>query len=180
MRSKFQRETREVEVIPVRCPRCSNNEDRVVETREIADGSVIRRRRECEVCGSRYTTYERPAPQQVVVVKRDGRAEPFMREKLIRGVEKACANRPVSTDVILSIVQEIEDEVLSRNSAEVTSAHLGEAVLSKLLELDSVAYLRFASVYKRFGDPSDFSEELEKLKKRRRTARASTASQQHG
>lgn len=156
----------------MRCPKCSDNKDRVLETREIADGSVIRRRRECDMCGARYTTYERAAPQHIVVIKRDGREEPFVREKLIRGVEKACVNRPVGADAIVAMVQEIEDDVLSRNGTEVTSAELGEAVLSRLLELDTVAYLRFASVYKRFGDASDFSEELERLTKVERGVQA--------
>lgn len=147
----------------MRCPKCSRNADRVIETREIAGSSVIRRRRECELCGARYTTYERPAPQQVMVVKRDGRTQPFEREKLIRGIEKACANRPVGTEVIISLAQDIEDHLLATAGSEVSSVDLGEAVLARLVEIDRVAYLRFASVYKRFGDPSDFSEELARL-----------------
>jgi transcriptional repressor NrdR len=151
------------EVHHLRCPKCSGNADRVIETREIADSSVIRRRRECELCGARYTTYERPAPQHVLVVKRDGRKEAFEREKLIRGIEKACANRPVDIETIVSVAQDIEDQLLVDAGSEISSAKLGEAVLGRLLEIDRVAYLRFASVYKRFCDPSDFSEELARL-----------------
>lgn len=151
------------EVSFLRCPKCSQNADRVVETREIADSSVIRRRRECECCGARYTTYERPAPQHVLVVKRDGRREPFEREKLIRGIEMACANRPVGAEAIISLVRDVEDRLLAESGSEISSAELGEAVLSRLLEIDGVAYLRFASVYKRFCEPSDFSEELARL-----------------
>ncbi len=144
----------------LRCPKCSCNSDRVLETREIAESSVIRRRRECETCGTRFTTYERAACQQVMVRKRSGRLEVFQREKLFRGIEKACVNRPIGEDEIRSLVQEIEYRISSRPGGEVSSIELGEAVLSRLKEVDPVAYVRFASVYKRFGDPNDFFAEL--------------------
>ncbi len=147
----------------MRCPHCSQNADRVIETREISDSSVIRRRRTCEACGARFTTYERAAPREVLVLKRDGRTEPFDRQKLVGGIQKACANRPIPSDVVDSIAQDIEDTVLAESRGRVTSKALGDAVLERLAELDGVAYMRFASVYKRFGDPTDFFDELDRL-----------------
>ena len=150
----------------LRCPRCGHAEDRVVETRDIAGGAAVRRRRECLVCQRRFTTYETVAPVRIGVVKRSGRVERFDRKKILGGLRKACANRPVDLEVIEEIVRYVEDQVWSRaESGEETipSQVIGELVLSKLAEVDRIAYLRFASVYRRFDDPRDFEKEIARL-----------------
>lgn len=151
----------------MKCPFCGGTESRVIETSHRADGS-IRRRRECEVCKGRFTTYERVAPPRLRVVKADGRREEFQREKLLAGVLKACAKRPIPTEVIEGLVGEIEGELYRRGEREVESRVIGEMVMERLRELDDVAYVRFASVYRRFADVGSLAEEIENLLERKR------------
>jgi len=143
----------------VRCPWCSADDDRVVDSRVSDEGSAIRRRRECQGCGQRFTTFERVEEVPLWIVKRDGSREPFDRLKVIRGVEAACKNRPVEPAMIDTLVQEVED-VLRDLSGDPTSEAVGKAVLEHLGKLDQVAYVRFASVYKGFDDIGDFQREV--------------------
>ncbi len=150
----------------MRCPRCHGLEDRVVESRTLADGTSIRRRRECTDCGYRYTSYERVEEQPLMVIKTSGGREPFDREKLERGIHQAIRKRPVGRERVEEIVNQIEDEsmIVSRASHEIPSQRLGEMVLTKLYELDRVAYVRFASVYRNYEDVKEFVSEIERLK----------------
>lgn len=143
----------------MRCPWCSADDDRVVDSRVSDEGSAIRRRRECQGCGQRFTTFERVEEVPLWIVKRDGSREPFDRLKVIRGVEAACKNRPVEPAMIDTLVQEVED-VLRDLSGDPTSEAVGKAVLEHLGKLDQVAYVRFASVYKGFDDIGDFQREV--------------------
>jgi len=149
----------------VRCPHCGGGDDRVVESRSLASGEAIRRRRECERCGFRFTSYERIEDKQLMVVKRDGRREPFDRYKIERGIERALEKRPAPRAQIENIVNEIEDEtaILSRGSGEIPSATIGDIILGMLGRADKVAYIRFASVYRHFETPGEFIREIEKL-----------------
>lgn len=149
----------------MKCPYCSKK-SRVVDTRSAGEG--VRRRRECQVCGRRFTTYERVAPIRVMVVKADGRREEFDRDKLLAGVSKACAKRPVSIEAIEDLVSGIEGELYSRGEREVESRVIGEMMMERLRALDDVAYVRFASVYRRFADVERLAEEIEKLLERKR------------
>jgi transcriptional repressor NrdR len=151
----------------VRCPFCQNEETRVLDSRQIEGGTAIRRRRECDVCAKRFTTYEKYEELQLIVVKKDGRREPFSRQKLLAGLYKACEKRPVSTEQLETIVWEIEKQLRDLNDREVPSELIGEAVIKKLFETDEIAYIRFASVYRQFKDINKFMEELEELVKRR-------------
>ena len=143
----------------MRCPWCSADDDRVVDSRVSDEGSAIRRRRECQGCGQRFTTFERVEEVPLWIVKRDGSREPFDRLKVIRGVEAACKNRPVEPAMIDLLVQEVEDD-LRDLSGDPTSEAVGKAVLEHLGKLDQVAYVRFASVYKGFDDIGDFQREV--------------------
>jgi transcriptional repressor NrdR len=149
----------------VRCPHCGNFDDKVIESRTLANGESIRRRRECNGCGYRFTSYERIEEKQFMVVKRDGRREPFDREKIERGVQRALEKRPVSQMTIENIVNEIEDAAVMRGKAnhEIVSTEIGELVLEKLNQVDKVAYIRFASVYRHFEDMEQFVKEIQKL-----------------
>jgi transcriptional repressor NrdR len=134
--------------------------DRVIDSRSSQDGLAIRRRRECVNCGRRFTTYERPEETTIKVIKKDGSRVPFQREKIKRGLERACWKRPISTRQIESTTAAIENEVYSTFESEVESRELGELVMRYLRDLDEVAFVRFASVYRQFNDASDFIEEL--------------------
>ena len=149
----------------MKCPYCGKK-SKVVDTRSAGEG--IRRRRECKACGQRFTTYERVAPMQLMVVKADGRREDFDRDKLVDGVRKACAKRPVSTETIEELVSGIEGKLYSRGEREVKSRVIGAMVMERLRELDDVAYVRFASVYRRFADVERLAEEIERLLERKR------------
>ena len=149
----------------MKCPFCASISSRVIDTRDAEGG--IRRRRECEDCGRRFTTYERVAPLRLVVVKRDGRREQVDRVKIVTGIENACAKRPVETDVIEELVSSIEQELYHRGTREVTSREIGEMVMQGLRKLDDVAYIRFATIYRRFADVDDLAEEIEELVERR-------------
>jgi len=144
----------------MKCPFCQLDNDRVVDSRASDDGFAIRRRRECLGCKKRYTTYERMEPMAVKVVKKDGARVPFDREKLRRGLEKACWKRPVSDSMLESIVAGIENYIGANLETEIESRELGELVMKRLREVDQVAYVRFASVYRQFKDVHDFVDEL--------------------
>ena len=154
------------------CPYCSSLEDKVVDSRLSKEGEVIRRRRECLKCRRRYTTYERIEESLPVVVKKDGRREPFDRHKIFTGLAKACEKRPVSMDRLDTIVSRIEKEIQERGTSEIESRLVGEAVMRELHALDQVAYVRFASVYREFKDVNQFMSELKSLLNDSRTSDA--------
>jgi len=139
-------------------------EDRVIDSRESEDGLQIRRRRECLRCEKRFTTYEEIEEKPLIVVKKDGRREKFNRDKIFNGIQRACEKRPVSTEQITTIVDEIEQELKQRFEKEVSSKDIGEMIIEKLRKLDEVAYVRFASVYRQFKDISEFQKEIENIK----------------
>ena len=147
----------------MRCPFCKRDDSKVLDSRESAEGTVTRRRRECLSCRKRFTTYERVEELMPLVVKKDGRREPYDREKLISGLQKAVEKRPVSMDQLEALVAEVEARVLERGEKEVPSSLLGEEVMRRLRTLDQVAYVRFASVYRSFRDIEEFMDELKGL-----------------
>jgi transcriptional repressor NrdR len=149
----------------MKCPFCGSGDSRVIDTRSAEGG--IRRRRECEDCQRRFTTYERVAPLRLMVIKRDGRREPFDRDKILGGIQTACAKRPIETAAIEELVSSIESELYHRGSREVTSREIGEMVMQNLLKLDEVAFIRFATIYRRFADVEDLADEIESLLERR-------------
>ncbi len=146
------------------CPYCGKKGSEVVETRESSDMDTIRRRRSCLACGKRFTTYERIENVQLVVIKKDRRREQFAREKLKNGLLKACDKTTIPTEIIEKMVTEIERELRGQGSLEVESELIGEMVAKRLKELDKVAYIRFASVFKRFVDVEDFKKEMKGMK----------------
>lgn len=148
----------------MRCPFCGNLEDRVVDSRESREGDVIRRRRECERCDRRFTSYEKIELPTFQVVKRDQRREPYDRGKLMRGLQVACRKRPVPQPELDRIADSIESAMAESGAREIASQALGTLVMDRLRELDPVAYVRFASVYRRFEDVDAFVKELHKLK----------------
>ena len=150
----------------MKCPYCGYNETQVIDTRETENLEVTRRRRECAKCSKRFTTYERVEEADIIVVKKDGRRERFERQKLLNGILKACEKRPISLEKIEKLVDEIESDLRKRDSVEVESKVIGELAIKKLKNLDKVAYIRFASVYREFKDLDMFEEELEKLQKK--------------
>jgi transcriptional repressor NrdR len=150
----------------MKCPYCGSPDSRVVDSRDVRDGESIRRRRECGACGRRFTTYENVEMRELVVVKRDGRREPFSPRKLADKLRIALTKRPVPTGEVDRIVRETEAELLDRNVPEVPSTEIGELVLSKLKNLDDVAYIRFASVYREFRDLDDWRREMAELDRR--------------
>jgi len=145
------------------CPFCNSVRTRVVDKREISSGTVTRRRRECLVCGKRFTTYERVESLDLYVIKKDGRREPYDRHKLRTGISKACEKRPISQETIDKVVDNIENELRQLRSIEVKSKIIGEKVIKELKRMDKVAYIRFASVYREFADVTDFQKELKDL-----------------
>ena len=149
----------------MKCPFCASTESRVIDTRSAEGG--IRRRRECQDCGRRFTTYERVAPLRLMVIKQDGRREPFDRDKILGGIQTACAKRPIDTESIEELVSGIESELYHRGSREVTSREIGEMVMQNLRRLDEVAYIRFATIYRQFADVEDLADEIESLQERR-------------
>lgn len=151
------------------CPFCSNDFTRVIDKRESPNGKSTRRRRECQKCARRFTTFERVETLDLLVVKKDGKREAFDTLKIRSGIIKACQKRPVSADKIEKIIDEIESEVRKESIGEISSKKIGELVTRKLKKLDQVAYIRFASVYRQFADLSDFEKELSKLSKKIRT-----------
>ena len=150
----------------MKCPYCKKKDTKVIDTREVGEG--IRRRRECKICQQRFTTYERVAKTSLLVVKTDGRREPFDSEKLLKGILRACAKRPIPTETLEQMVNDIEKELYELGRAEVESEVIGRMVMERLRELDDVAYVRFASVYRRFQDVDSLAEEIEDFKEWKR------------
>lgn len=147
----------------MRCPNCQYKNTRVLDSRPIEEGRAIRRRRECEECDFRFTTFERIEEVPLIVVKKEGIREEFSREKLLRGLIKACEKRPVALQQLEKLTMDVEDELRSRGTAEVQSQEVGELIMDQLSSIDEVAYVRFASVYRQFKDISVFLDELKDL-----------------
>jgi transcriptional repressor NrdR len=147
----------------MRCPKCTSIEDKVIDSRIARDGNTIRRRRECLECGHRFTTNEGLVRDSLVVIKRDGRTEPFMRDKLVAAVRAACHKRPVDGEQIYMLVEDVIDAVEAANDNQVPTRAIGEEVMLRLRRLDQVAYVRFASVYKEFRDVNEFVDEITNL-----------------
>ncbi len=152
----------------MRCPYCGNLDDKVLESRTMVNGESIRRRRECLSCGYRFTSYERIDEKPFMVVKRDGRRQPFDRQKLEKGIERALEKRPVSTSMVEQLSNDIEDLAIKqgKESREITTSQLGELVLEKLYNIDKVSYIRFASVYRHFETLEEFIKEVKDIEKR--------------
>lgn len=147
----------------MRCPYCDHLEDKVVDSRQSKDGTAIRRRRECEQCGARFTSYERIEESLPQIVKKGGAREDYDREKVRRGVKIACSKLPISTEQIERVVDAVEQRLIGTSAREVDARTVGEAVMSELRDLDPVAYIRFASVYREFDDIQQFLHELRDL-----------------
>ena len=147
----------------MRCPKCSSNDDKVIETRISKEGDTIRRRRQCLQCGFRFTTYESIIPADIYVVKRDGRREDFKQEKLRDGIRMACWKRNISPDQIENIVRDISTQLMSLPQSEVESQYIGELVMRALRNIDEVPYVRFASVYRHFKDVEAFIDEINRM-----------------
>ena len=147
----------------MKCPYCNNPDTRVIDSRPAEDGSSIRRRRSCDVCGKRFTTYEKVETIPLTVIKKDNTREQYDRRKVENGVVRACYKRPVATADIQKVVDRIERKVFSLEEKEIPSSAIGEAVMDELKALDEVAYVRFASVYREFKDVSTFMDELKKI-----------------
>jgi len=145
----------------MKCPFCSFNEDKVIDSRSNAEGSSVRRRRECLNCAKRFTTYEYIEKIPLMVIKKDSRREPFSREKILSGVLKACQKRPVSMEHLEKMVEEVEKEIQKKFDQEVEARFVGNLVMEKLAKIDDVAYVRFASVYRQFKDVNEFMKELQ-------------------
>lgn len=147
------------------CPYCGNEDHRVVDSRSSEEGKAVRRRRECVKCKRRFTTYEYVEESRLMVVKKDGRREPFTRVKILNGVMTACEKRPITTDRIEKLVNEVERHIQRKFEKDVPAKEIGESIMSKLHKLDEVAYVRFASVYRQFKDVSQFMKEIKHLLK---------------
>lgn len=151
----------------MQCPRCQNNGTRVVDSRPADEGRAIRRRRECESCRYRFTTFERIERVPLLIVKKNGDREEFNREKILKGIIRSCEKRPVPMDQMEKMVNEIENELRNLGENEVSSTIIGEHVMEKLAEVDDVAYIRFASVYRQFKDIDVFMEEMKELERKK-------------
>ena len=147
----------------MRCPKCGCQDDKVIDSRASREGATIRRRRECISCGHRFTTYEEIEHEGLMVVKRDGRREEFSREKLLSGIKKAFQKRPVGQKTIEDLVDRLVDEITIKQEREIPVETIGKLVMDGLREIDDVAYVRFASVYRRFEEATDFVHEVKKL-----------------
>ena len=147
----------------MRCPFCQHPDTDVVDTRKLNEGEVIRRRRKCRTCGRRFTTYERVETVSLTVVKKDGEREPYEREKIMRGVRTACYRRPVSAQQMEQLVNDVEAAIMATDEHEVSSTAIGDEVMRRLRELDEVAYIRFASVYRSFADIGKLREAVDEL-----------------
>jgi transcriptional repressor NrdR len=152
----------------MKCPVCGHPDSRVIDSRPTEEGAALRRRRQCDDCGNRFTTHERVQTTPLMVVKKDGRREEFDAEKLLGGIAKACNKRPVSMDSIGRLVQDVESTLRQENGNEVPAERIGEVVMEHLIHLDQVAYVRFASVYQRFDDVKRFAQILERIGRRSR------------
>lgn len=151
----------------MKCSQCNECETKVIESRDVADGQAVRRRRECTGCGQRFTTYERLERPQLVVVKNNGMRQLFSRQKLMSGLYRACEKTSVTSVQLEQLAAGVEQELYGRSENEVCSREIGEMVMNRLAGVDEVAYVRFASVYRRFSDITSFENELSKMRKRR-------------
>ena len=147
----------------MRCPNCSNDDTKVLDSRPIADGMAIRRRRECTKCGARFSTHEEMEILDLTVTKRDGKSEAYMREKIENGIRKAFEKRPLSHDDFHSLIAGIEQDLLKTGKGEISSKEIGNIVMKRIKGKDQVAYIRFASVYRKFADVEEFVKEAKKL-----------------
>ena len=166
----------------MRCPYCGSLDDKVIESRTMANGESLRRRRECVSCGYRFTSYERIEEKPFMVIKRDGRRQPFDRTKLEKGIDRALEKRPVATSMIENIINDIEDRAIIAGKAnrEISTAELGEFVLERLYDIDKVAYIRFASVYMHFENLEEFVTEVNNLSKKNREKKNKTETTAEG
>ncbi|MBR5348781.1 MAG: transcriptional repressor NrdR [Lachnospiraceae bacterium] len=156
----------------MRCPFCGEETTKVVDSRPSEDGKEIRRRRSCEGCGRRFTTYEKIETFPLMVVKKDNTREPYDRSKMEAGVMRACHKRPIPMQDIQKLLDDVENEIFRRAETEIPSAQIGELIMEHLKDLEEVAYVRFASVYREFTDVNTFAEELKKLLKKKKTTTA--------
>jgi transcriptional repressor NrdR len=147
----------------MRCPQCGSIQDKVIDSRAAKDGAVIRRRRECLNCGHRFTTYEEIEREDIRVIKRDGHYEDFDKRKILAGLERACEKRPVSRETIQRIVEDVIGELTKMHDREIPTKAIGEAIMVRLRMLDEVAYIRFASVYRKFSEIKEFITEVQNL-----------------
>ena len=147
----------------MKCPACGKDEDKVIESRTIGEGSSVRRRRECLSCKARFTSYERVEERPLYVMKKDGSRQPYDRQKLVSGILKSCEKRPVSLEEIEQIADDVEKYLYSEYGREVSTTNIGEIVMDKLQKIDKVSYVRFASVYRQFESVSDFVKEIKTL-----------------
>ncbi len=147
----------------MRCPKCQATDDKVIDSRAIKDETVIRRRRECLACEHRFTTYEEIEREDLRVLKRDGRYEVFDRKKMVTGIDKACEKRPISREAIDRAVNEMIDELIKKHGDEIPTKAIGDTIMRHLRQLDEVAYVRFASVYRKFRDIKEFVNEVQSL-----------------
>ncbi|OIR09295.1 transcriptional repressor NrdR [mine drainage metagenome] len=148
----------------MRCPKCTSIDDKVVDSRISREGNTIRRRRECSECGYRFTTIENLLRDDMIVIKRDGRREPFDRDKLMRSIRSACHKRPVDAEQLTMLVDDVLDVLEAHFEGEIPSRAIGDAVMERLRKIDQVAYVRFASVYKEFRDVTEFVDEIKGMK----------------
>ena len=147
----------------MKCPFCGETDSKVIDSRPAEDGSSIRRRRQCNGCKKRFTTYEKVETIPLIVIKKDNNREPYDREKIVSGILRSCHKRPISSDQINRLVDEIETEIFNREDREIPAQEIGEIVMSRLKDLDAVAYVRFASVYREFKDVNTFMDEIKKI-----------------
>lgn len=147
----------------MRCPFCNQDNTRVVDSRPIEDNNAIRRRRMCDVCGRRFTTYEKVETIPLIVIKKDQNREQYDRGKIETGILRACHKRPISAEQITALVNQVETEIFNREEREIQSSEIGELVMNYLKDLDQVAYVRFASIYREFKDVNTFLDELKKM-----------------
>lgn len=157
----------------MQCPRCQNTSSKVIDTRPIEDNRAIRRRRECLNCGFRYSTYERIEQPTLLVIKRDGTRQEFDREKLLRGVIRSAEKRPISHEQMDELVSQVEESIRAKSDAEIESKEIGELVMPLLRQLDDIAYIRFASVYREFQTAESFMEELRAMDEKKHEAKDS-------
>ncbi|APZ49159.1 transcriptional regulator NrdR [Jeotgalibaca sp. PTS2502] len=150
----------------MQCPKCHYSGSRVVDSRPIDDNNSIRRRRECESCHQRFTTFERIEQSPLLVIKKNGTREEFSREKLLRGLVRSCEKRPIALEQLEDLVNTVEKEIRSQGENEISSLEIGKYVMDELVKIDDVAYIRFASVYRQFSDRQTFLDELKKLEKK--------------
>lgn len=153
------------------CPNCHQNASRVIDSRPTDEGRTIRRRRECENCGYRFTTFERVEQSPLLVIKNDGTREAFSREKILNGVAAACQKRPVTSEQLNKLVDNVENQIRAKGVSEIYSKEIGELVMDQLADIDDVAYIRFASIYRQFTDMSSFMKTMEDMMDRHSKAK---------